>query len=113
MGGRSFLVEIRDVSDLDTVEKWGRIVSNLANWVDEAAREEADAFGCTQSFDTGQRTAELCSIINLVKKGKFIVDEKQIKDGLGDFDLSPCGFTYYCGRVWLCISTHTVGEPVV
>lgn len=103
MGVRSFLIEVRQTSDLDLVEKWSNIISNLASRFDGICPQ--------RDWNHERRAGELIPMIKMLKAGHLSIVEG--KESTGDYDLSPCGFKYYCGRVWLLISTWSAGEAVV
>lgn len=105
MGVRSFCLEVNSVDQLKEIKKWSEIFGHYF-WklVDKYDR------GLFPNMDSEIKK-------RLIELNWFIINDiisvPSELEFQGDTELYVCGFKYYCGKIWLLISTYTSGETVI
>jgi hypothetical protein len=95
MGVRSFLIAVDSSDDIEKIKNYSEFLGTIWWSLDLGAMSSSDIlFATLFLFDNG--------------------DIKLNRDPIrGDTDLHPVGFKYYCGKIWLLISTWSSGEDIV
>lgn len=101
MGMRSFCISVSTLDQIHRIRVWSEVFGHYYWKIVQAH----------QGIKDEDVKTKLLVLHSLLSKG--IVDKPTILNFDGDTQLSVCGFKYFCGKIWMLVSTGLPGEIIV